>query len=136
MVWPDTEDKVINHIIKKYKIPLTKRNFGALFTIQYWLDLNEVEFETLINYLKDRSTRDCYNHPINENTRPETIYDWIVYLHEYAYYVENILKDGINRWDRKKPEYMFPDDIYDITYHYRYNRKSIFLKYMGILKGD
>lgn len=134
MLLPFEEDVIMNKIINKYEIPLSRNNFEALYVIRSFLRFSEDDFDNLIAYLKDRATRDCYNKEITEDTPETSIYDWTFYLQQYQYYIEEILVKAVSWIDRNKTEYLFPEDVYDITYNHVNYKDKIFLKYIGILE--
>ena len=126
-----TEDEFITEIFKKYNIPISRRTVNAVDTIKRWVNYElDWDWDELVLYLKDRSTRDIYNrerdHP---EFREDTLEDWVFYLVYYAEYIEKILINSVSM--SKRRNFLYPKDVFDIVYQYRNSKKvKYFFNYM------
>lgn len=128
------EDILIKEIMEEFKIPFTKDMINNIDNILTWTHFNfdSVEkFRVLVDYLKERDTKDIYGRSKNDpNFTGEMATDgWLYYLSHYAYYVSTILKGPGMNWLYQR-KYLFPEDVYDIVYKYQNNRNKMFLEYM------
>lgn len=121
------EGKIMKNVMLKHDIPF--HLCDEVHDIIWFGHIKEEKFDEIVEYLKERATRDCYNrdssHP---DFSKELLYDWIFYLRQYAFYIKNILHKGVHWLDMDK--YLFPNDVYDITYKYQNAGVQIFLEYM------
>ena len=53
-------DDDLTEIFEKYEIPISKKTVEAVHSIENWVKY-EIDWDKLVSYLKDRSTRDIYN---------------------------------------------------------------------------
>lgn len=121
-------EQIIFKIIETFNLKLSVENVTTIKDIINNTDFDTIEeWTTLVNYLKDRAGRDIYNKPIKKTKRNQhNSADWTFYLQEYRTYVTEILgKKGLQR-----KKYLFPKDVYDITYKYTNERNLCFLKYL------
>lgn len=122
-------DDNLTEIFEKYDIPISKKTVEAVHSIVCWVKY-EIDWDKLVSYLKDRSTRDIYNRePNHPEFREDTLEDWVFYLVYYGEYIDKILIESVPMFQRKK--YLYPKDVFDIVYQYRNNKKvKYFFNYM------
>ena len=122
-------NKEIIKIMEEFDIPISIGNMMAVEVIggcRYFGSSIE-RWSELINYLKERATRDIYNNEEKVPAEYEGIKpDWIFYLLRYKDYIK-IIKEMCRIINDK---YLFPNDIVDIVYRYQQEKTLIFLKYM------
>ena len=134
----ERECEEAKELMLKYDIPfhLFDEVYNILRDTVIERKMKEISFDEIVEYLKERATRDCYNRDVNHpEFREDCVYDWLFYLQEYSYYIGVILKKGTN-WLCRDKRFYFPKDVFDITYKHQNARHNIFLKYMQEHYGE